>query len=40
MNGTRPLLDPVNMPAIERLAVGFGEGRRALSVYTLEPSVP
>jgi len=38
MNGTKPLLDPVNIPAIVRSAVGFGEGRRARSVCALEPS--
>ena len=30
----------VSIPAILRLAVGFEEGRRALSVYAREPSVP
>ena len=38
MNGTKPLLDPVNIPAIVRSAVGFGEGRRARSFCALEPS--
>jgi transposase-like protein len=40
VDGAGQLRNFVSIPAILRSAVGFGRGRRALSVYALEPSVP